>query len=110
VRVLGVWGDKSKYWSDLSTLWDHVHGNVDQFRSVTRATRAPGKYELVWDGLDNAGKPVPLGSYRITIETNQEHGAYAKQSGTIEIGDKPTTITLPGTTNFDAVVVQYGPK
>jgi|SRR5215471_3359037 len=110
VRVLGIWGDKSKYWSDLSTLWDHVHGNFDQFRSVTRATRAPGKYELVWDGLDNAGKPVPLGSYRITIETNQEHGAYAKQSGTIDIGDKPTSITLPATTNFDAVVVRYGPK
>ena len=110
VRVLGVWGDKSKYWADLSTLWDHVHGRVDQFRSVTRATRAPGKYDLVWDGLDNEGKPVPLGSYRITIETNQEHGAYAKQSGTIEIGDKPTSITLPATTNFDAVVVRFGPK
>jgi FAD:protein FMN transferase len=110
VRVLGIWGDKSKYWSDLSTLWDHVHGHVDQFRSVTRATRAPGKYELVWDGLDNEGKPVPLGSYRITIESNQEHGAYAKQSGTIDIGDKPTSITLPATTNFDAVVVRFGPK
>ena len=55
-------------------------------------------------------KPVPLGSYRITIETNQEHGAYAKQTGTIAIGDSPTSITLPGTANFDPVVVQYGPK
>lgn len=110
VRVLGIWGDKSKYWSDLSTLWDHVHGKVDQFRSVTRATRPPGKYDLVWDGLDDEHKPVPLGSYRITVETNQEHGAYAKQSGTINIGDSASSITLPGTTNFDPVLVQYGPK
>jgi FAD:protein FMN transferase len=110
VRMLAIWGDKSKYWADLSTLWAHTQGHVDQFRSVTRATRPPGRYDLVWDGLDNDRKPVPLGSYRITVETNQEHGAYAKQTGTIEIGDSPTSVTLPATTNFDAVVVRYGPK
>jgi thiamine biosynthesis lipoprotein ApbE len=110
VRVLAIWGDKSKYFPDLSTLWDHLHGKVDQFRSVTRATRPAGKYELVWDGLDNEHKPLPLGSYRITIETNQEHGTYAKQTGTITLGDSPTSITLPATTNFDSVLVQYGPK
>jgi FAD:protein FMN transferase len=110
VRVLAIWGETSKYWSDLSTLWSHTHGRFNQFRSVTRATRPAGKYELVWDGLDNDGKPVPLGSYRITVETNQEHGAYAKQSGTIDIGNSPTNITLPATTNFDPVLVQFGPK
>jgi thiamine biosynthesis lipoprotein ApbE len=110
VRVLAIWGDKSKYWADLSGLWAHTQGRVDQFRSVTRATRPPGKYDLVWDGLDNDHRPVPLGSYRITVETNQEHGAYAKQTGTIDIGDTATSVTLPATTNFDAVIVRYGPK
>jgi thiamine biosynthesis lipoprotein len=110
VRVLAIWGDKSKYWSDLSTLWGHTQGHFDQFRSVTRATRPTGKYELVWDGLDDERKPLPLGSYRITVETNQEHGAYAKQTGTIDIGESATSITLAGTTNFEAVLVQYGPK
>ena len=110
VRVLAIWGDNSKYVSDLSTLWNHVHGKIDPFRSVTRATRPAGKYELVWDGLNNEHKPVPPGEYRITVETNQEHGTYAKQSGTIKVGDSPTTVTLPSTTNFDSVLVQYGPK
>jgi FAD:protein FMN transferase len=110
VRVLAIWGSASKYVRDLSTLWDHTHGNVAQFRSVTRATRSSGRYELVWDGLDDERKPLPLGSYRITVETNQEHGTYAKQIGTIQLGDSPTNITLPPTANFDAVVVQYGPK
>jgi thiamine biosynthesis lipoprotein len=110
VRVLAIWGNQSKYLSDLSTLWDHLHGKVDQFRSVTRATRSAGKYDLVWDGLDNDRKPLPLGSYRIVVETNQEHGTYAKQAGTINLGDSPTSITLPATTNFDSVIVQYGPK
>ena len=109
VRVIAIWANKSKYYADLSVLWSRVHGNFNQFRSVTRATRPPGKYELLWDGLDNARKPVPLGTYRITVETNQERGTYAKQSGTITLGDSPTTITLPATSNFDAVVVRYGP-
>jgi hypothetical protein len=109
VRGLALWGDKSKYYSDLSTLSSHLNGNFDQLRSVTRATRSAGKYELVWDGLDGNKKPAPPGTYRITVETNQEHGSYAKQSGTIEIGNSATTLTLPATRNFDAVSVRYGP-
>jgi hypothetical protein len=108
VRVLAIWAGKSKYYSDLSTLWARLHGNFNQFRSVTRATRPPGKYDFVWDGLDNDHKPVPLGEYRITVETNQENGGYGKQTGTITLGSSPTSITLPATTNFDAVTVQYG--
>jgi len=110
IRVLAIWAGKSKYYADLSTLWARLHGNFGQFGSVTRATRSSGKYELVWDGLDNERKPVPLGTYRITVETNQEKGAYAKQTGSITLGDSQTSITLPATTNFDAVLVQYGPK
>jgi thiamine biosynthesis lipoprotein ApbE len=110
VRVLAIWGDAPKYWQDLATFFNQVHGNVKPFRSVTRATRPSGKYELEWDGLDNDHQPVPQGTYRITIETNQEHGVYAKQTGTIAIGDHPASVTLPATTNFDPVVVQYGPK
>jgi len=109
IRGLALWGTKSKYQPDLSTLWNRVHGNMEAFRSVTRATRPAGKYDLVWDGLDNDKKPVPPGPYVITVETNQERGTYAKQSGTITIGDSPTSITLPATANFDAVVVKYGP-
>jgi FAD:protein FMN transferase len=39
VRGLALWGDKSKYYSDLSTLWTRLHGNFAVLRSVTRATR-----------------------------------------------------------------------
>jgi thiamine biosynthesis lipoprotein ApbE len=109
VRMLALWGNKSKYYQDLSTLWNVLHGNTGQVKSVTRATRPPGKYELVWDGLDEQHNPMPPGSYRITVETAQEHGTYAKQAGTISLGDSPSSITLPATSNFAPVVVQYGP-
>jgi thiamine biosynthesis lipoprotein len=110
VRLLAFWGNQSKYYADLATIWGLLRRNSNQLRSVARATRPAGKYDLVWDGLDNDQKPVPLGSYRITIETNQEHGTYAKQTGTITLGESSTSITVPATTNFDTVSVQYGPS
>src|SRR5262249_36818712 len=104
------WGNNSKYYPDLSTLWGFLKKSHNQLRSISRATRPAGKYELVWDGLDNAQKPVPLGTYRIVVETNQEHGTYAEQAGAITIGESPSSITLPATTNFEPVIIQYGPK
>jgi FAD:protein FMN transferase len=53
VRTLALWGNKSKYYPDLSTAWSFLWRNQNQLRSVTRATRPAGKYELEWDGLDN---------------------------------------------------------
>jgi hypothetical protein len=110
VRAIALWANKSKYYATLGTLWNLQRGNLNPFRPVTRATRSSGRYDLVWDGLDSAGHPVPLGTYRITVETNQEDGTYAKQSGTITLGDSPTSVSLPATTNFDAVLIEYGPK
>ena len=78
--------------------------------STARATREPGTYRLEWDGLDDAHKPAPPGTYRIVVETNQEHGVYAKQAGTIVCGNSPANLTLPATANFEAVSVQYGAK
>jgi thiamine biosynthesis lipoprotein len=109
VRVLAIWGNNSKYFAELSTAWNFLKRNQKQLRSVTRATRPAGKYQLEWDGLDNEHKPVPLGSYHVIVETNQEHGTYGKQSGTITLGESPASITLPATTNFDEVLIQYGP-
>jgi hypothetical protein len=78
--------------------------------AVTRATRSAGTYELVWDGLDTQRRPAAPGTYRIVVETDQEGGTYAKQSGIIELGDQPASITLPATANFGVVSVEYGPK
>jgi len=110
VRILAIFGNKSKYFADLWTAWKQYTRNQNQFKSVARATRPAGRYDLEWDGLDKDHRPVPLGEYRITVETNQEHGTYAKQAGSIRLGDSPTSITLPATANFDEVLVEYGPR
>jgi thiamine biosynthesis lipoprotein len=110
VRVLAFWANKSKYYAELSEFWTIAGRDQHLLYATARATREPGKYQLVWDGLDDARKPAPLGTYRIVVETNREHGVYAKQAGTIVCGDDPASLTLPATANFEAVNVQYARK
>jgi thiamine biosynthesis lipoprotein len=110
VRVLAFWANKAKYFSELSTFWSVAGRNQSLLYSTARATRDPGRYQLMWDGLDNDRKPAPPGTYRLVVETNREHGVYAKQAGMIACDSKPAILTLPATANFDAVTIQYGPK
>jgi hypothetical protein len=108
VRVLAFWANKAKFYSELSAFWNIAGRDLDLLYSTARATREPGHYQLVWNGLDDALKPVPPGIYRIVVETNQEHGAYAKQAGTIVCGTAPSKVMLSAATNFEAVSVEYG--
>jgi thiamine biosynthesis lipoprotein len=110
VRVLAFWANKAKYYPELSDFWNIASRDRNLLYSTARATREPGKYQLVWDGLDDGRKPAPPGTYRIVIETNQEHGVYAKQAGTIVCGNGPASLALPATANFETVSVQYGAK
>jgi hypothetical protein len=110
VRVLALWASKAKYFSELASFWALANKNQNRLFAAARATREPGKYQLVWDGLDEEHRPTPPGPYRIVVETNQEHGVYAKQAGTITCADSPASLTLSATANFDAVTIQYGPR
>ena len=110
VRVLAFWADKFRYYPELSTFFNAFGRDQDALYSVARATRGPGSYQLLWDGLDDKHSSVPSGTYKIVIETNQEHGTYGKQVGTIECAESPATLLLPATANFEPVSIQYGPK
>jgi thiamine biosynthesis lipoprotein len=108
VRVLAFWANKAKYYPELAGFWNMASRDQNLLYSTARATREPGKYQLIWNGLDDAHKPAPPGTYRIVVETNQEHGVYAKQAGTIVCGNTPASLTLSATANFETVSVQYG--
>jgi thiamine biosynthesis lipoprotein ApbE len=110
VRYLAVWGDRDKYLPELSVFWQRAGRDSHLLGSVTRATRDPGRYTLAWNGFDEQGRPAPMGDYRIVVETNQQHGDYARQAATIACGPAPARVRLKATANFDPVDVQYGPR
>ncbi len=109
IRNIAVWANKPRWMPELHSWWSRNSGPRDLF-SITKPTRSPGRYRILWDGLDDHGHPAPSGSYRIIVETNREHGDYAKENGVIDCGGKPARITLKGTGEFEEIVVEYGPR
>ena len=110
VRTVSVLGSKDKYLGDLTT-WVQIAGRPSpQSRSVTRASRPNGLYSVVWDGLDDHGKPVPKGIYTIKVELNREHGRHATVSAILPCDDKPHTADLAASVESDASTISYGPK
>jgi thiamine biosynthesis lipoprotein len=102
-----LWGRNSKDYNELSGFWI-ITGGSDSL--LCKMTRAPASYKIVWNGLDDNGKPVPKGTCRIVVETNRYHGTYAKQSVLIACNDEPASTTLSGSTNFRASTIQFGPR
>jgi FAD:protein FMN transferase len=110
IRTITVWGNNPRYTKDLSTWWKFAKDDQNLVKAVTRATRAPGKYTLTWDGKDDAGKPVSQGSYTIKVEVHREHAKHVHQSGKIECGAEPATLMLEKNAETDATKVDYGKK
>lgn len=111
VRAIVLWGTKQQYHEDMTGYWKVTAADKAIQYRVTRATRAPGNYRVVWNGMDEQNKPVPKGTYRIVVETNRWRGEYAKASATIACENEPVSITLPDrSVNFEGIKVTYGPK
>lgn len=108
VRNITVWTERRRWLPDLFDWWKKT-GSAGGGASVTRATRPPGRYQLLWDGTDDAGQPVGEGKYRIVVESNREHGSYAKESAVIECGAAPSKVMTKETGEFEAVEISYGP-
>jgi FAD:protein FMN transferase len=94
VRTVAVWGNSPKWLPTMSGWWKYGKDNKDLLRAVTKATRAPGKYELVWDGKDDAGKALPQGTYTVKLEVHREHGKDEIQSARLECGAKDAKVTM----------------
>ncbi|MFO0925878.1 MAG: DUF2271 domain-containing protein [Gemmataceae bacterium] len=110
VRTVTVWGNARRWLPTMSGLWKVAGDDPALVRAVTRATRAPGKYTVVWDGKDDAGKPLPRGTYTIRVEVHREHGKHLFQTGTLVCAEKPTRITLEKNAETGETVVAYGKR
>ena len=116
VRTLTLWvqsGGPGPRWIPDLKLWyrgDQLRKLVDEadlVRTVSRATRPPGKYEVVWDGKDDHGKAVEPGKYTLSIEAAREHGTYQIIRKPITVGGAPFLDELKGNAEVKAVSVEY---
>jgi hypothetical protein len=79
-------------------------------QAVSKATRAPGKYRLVWDGTDGDNKPVSQGTYTIRVEVHREYGRHVQQTGALKCMGDEVKLTLKETAETEATEVVYGPR
>jgi hypothetical protein len=108
IRTITVWGDEGKYLHHLSNWWAFAQAQQNVISSTTRATRPPGKYQVVWDGLDDAGKPVGQGTYGFALEVAREHGSHQIQRVTLACGATSAQGTIPGAVEFLDCPITYG--
>jgi hypothetical protein len=52
-------------------------GGKDLIATYSSATRQPGVYDVVWDGMTVDGQPTPAGNYFLCIEASRERGPYS---------------------------------
>jgi thiamine biosynthesis lipoprotein len=110
VRTITVWGTQPKYLREMTEWWRVINGDQKIIRSVSRATRDAGKYTIMWDGLDDAGVPLPKGDYTLKVEINREHGRHVGEMVQLSCKDKKVATSLKATAESDESPVEYGPK
>jgi thiamine biosynthesis lipoprotein ApbE len=110
VRTIALWFGKMRYLDELRS-WYHGEqrsGNGDNIiRTISSATRSPGRYTLKWDGKDDKGNVVKGGKYTICIEAAREHGTYQIIRQEMDFNGKPQQATLPGGTEIGAASLDY---
>jgi FAD:protein FMN transferase len=82
----------------------------DIFFTVSRPTRPPGKYKVIWDGKDNHGKQLSGGNYTITVEAAREHGTYQSMRKQVALSNKPFTEDLKGNVEIRSASIEYRRK
>lgn len=121
VRLLALWAEKGelKYLKDLDEFWKYAWTlagegtSTRRARSMSRATRAPGRYRLLWDGLDDKGKAVPRGKYVLKIDVNREHGPPSGREIhsfavlNLDCQDKSVTVTAKDQPELGSVKAVY---
>lgn len=112
VRTLFHLGNRPRRFLDSNYVWwksFNADGNgADKLASVTRPSRAPGKYSAVWDGKDDAGNPVGMGRYVVNIEMTREHGGHSVQTIPLDLGKAPVSGSAQGEGESGPATARYG--
>lgn len=116
VRTLVLWllqSEKGQRWLPDLKRWYHADemrrlvDPGDLAATVSAATRGPGKYHTVWNGLDDQKKPVKAGKYTLYIESAREHGTYQLIRKDLTIGSDPFKADLKGNVEIKAASIEY---
>lgn len=75
LKTLLLLGETERWARENTRWWRRVgRRNPELLDGVARPTRAPGAYQLQWDGKDDFGVALPPGPYLLHVEASRENG------------------------------------
>jgi thiamine biosynthesis lipoprotein len=108
-RTLLVLGKETRWREENYIYWRRFGRNDAKLvDSVSRPTRAPGTYTVKWDGLDDAGKPLPQGKYVLNIEASREKGGHSVQRLELTLGADGAVVEAKPDGEVGKVRASYG--
>ncbi|MES2206392.1 MAG: DUF2271 domain-containing protein [Pseudomonadota bacterium] len=108
VKTLLLLGNDSKYLNENYIWWRRFGRKAASLDTITKPTRQPGKYNVSWNGLDEAGNKVAQGRYLLHIEAAREHGGHSYESLELDLNTTNLKKTLPAKDEIGIINVKYG--
>ena len=109
IRTLLVLGTETRWREENYIYWRRFGRNDAKLvDSVSRPTRAPGQYSIIWNGLDDAGKKVPQGKYILSIEASREKGGHTVQGLELTLGADGAVVESKPDGEIGRVRASYG--
>lgn len=112
VKTIALWYHEDRYLTEMKSWYrsDRMRAMAegkDIVRSVSSATRGPGRYSLKWDGRDNAGKIVKTGKYTVYLEVAREHGTHQLAKKEFDFNGTPDKQTFPANIEVASATFDY---
>ncbi|WP_226562264.1 DUF2271 domain-containing protein [Salipiger thiooxidans] len=110
VRTITLLGTRPG-WQRGNYRWSRLYASAQptMVDATARPTRGPGRYTAVWDGRDDAGRPVPQGVYTIHVEAIREYGGQSYGYADVNLLDAATQREMRPREEFGGLRLVYGP-
>jgi FAD:protein FMN transferase len=110
VKTLLVLGPEPRWRESNYIFWRRVERmDMAAVARVARTTRAPGRYEVMWDGRADDGRPAPRGAYTLNVEASREHGGHSFVALPLALGGGRASFQSDPAQELGAVTAWYGP-
>jgi thiamine biosynthesis lipoprotein len=111
VRTLLILGPQPRWRESNYIFWRRVERmDAARIAAVARPTRAPGRYDVAWDGRTDAGERAPLGRYTINIEASREHGGHSFVSVPIDLEAGAVNFSAEASQELGQTRIEYGSR
>jgi thiamine biosynthesis lipoprotein len=109
IRTLLMLGPEARWRESNYIYWRRVERmDLAGVARIARPTRAPGRYEVMWDGRTDAGAMAEPGAYTLNIEAAREHGGHSFVTVPLNIGQAPFQAESEAAQEIGTVRVRYG--